>query len=109
MGYNKALKPFGAFLFIICILLQLPMSIFNYKQRNNIVLVAIILLGCFLIYALSGLFSAILGAIVLFTIFRPVFVKLVEGRGWNKTLVTLLIIFTSLILIVIPFLTLSIM
>lgn len=85
------------------------MSIFNYKQRNNIILVSIIVLGCFLVYALSGLFSSILGAIVLFTIFRPVYLHFVEKKHWNKTLVTLLIIFTSLIVIVIPFLTLSFM
>jgi predicted PurR-regulated permease PerM len=85
------------------------MSIFNYKQRNNIILVSIIVLGCFLLYALSGLFSSILGAIVLFTIFRPLYINLVEKRGWNKVLVTLLIIFSSLVVIVIPFLLLSIM
>ena len=85
------------------------MSIFNYKQRNNIILVSIIVLGCFLLYALSGLFSAILGAIVLFTIFRPLYIFLVEQKGWNKTLVALLIIFSSLIVIVIPFLALSFM
>ena len=85
------------------------MPILNYKQRNNIILVSIIVLGCFLLYALSGLFSSILGAVVLFTIFRPIYIKLVEDRNWNKTLVTLLIIFISLIVIVIPFLLLSIM
>jgi predicted PurR-regulated permease PerM len=85
------------------------MSIFNYKQRNNIVLVSLVILGCFLIFALSGLFSSILGAIVLFTIFRPVFINLVEVRGWNKSLVALLIILVSLIVIVIPFIALSIM
>ena len=85
------------------------MSIFNYKQRNNIILVSIIILGCFLVYALSGLFSSILGAIVLYTMFRPVYLYLAEKRGWNRSLVAILIIFTSLILIVIPFLTLSIM
>src|ERR1700712_4733940 len=85
------------------------MSIFNYKQRNNIILVAIIVLGCFLVYALSGLFSSILGAIVLFTIFRPLFLYLTVKRRWNKTLVALLIILGSLIVIVIPFLSLSIM
>jgi predicted PurR-regulated permease PerM len=85
------------------------MSIFNYKQRNNIILVSIIVLGCFLLYALSSLFSSILGAVVLYTIFRPLFVTLVEKRNWNKTLVALLIIFSSLIVIVIPFLSLSIM
>ncbi|MDB5153601.1 MAG: family transporter [Mucilaginibacter sp.] len=85
------------------------MSIFNYKQRNNIILVSIIILGCFLVYALSGLFSSILGAIVLFTIFRPLFLYLVEKKHWNKTLVAVFIILGSLIVIVIPFLSLSIM
>src|ERR1700743_1636044 len=85
------------------------MSIFNYKQRNNVILVAIIVLGVFLIYALSGLFSSILGAIVLFTIFRPVFLYFAVKKKWNKSLVALLIIFSSLIIIVIPFLSLSFM
>ncbi|MDB4918682.1 AI-2E family transporter [Mucilaginibacter sp.] len=85
------------------------MSIFNYKQRNNIILTGIIVLGCFLVYALSGLFSSILGAIVLFTIFRPVYIHMVEVKGWNKTLVTVMIILTSLIVIIIPMMSLSIM
>src|ERR1700712_2184196 len=85
------------------------MSIFNYKQRNNIVLVAIIILGCFLVYALSALFSAILGAIVLFTIFRPLYLFMVEKKHWNKSLIAALIILSSLVVIVIPFLSLSLM
>ncbi len=85
------------------------MSVFNYKQRNNIILTGIIILGCFLVYALSGLFSSILGAIVLFTIFRPVYLNLVEKRRWNKTLVAVMIILTSLFVIVIPLMSLSIM
>jgi predicted PurR-regulated permease PerM len=85
------------------------MSIFDYKQRNTIVLISIILLGCFLVYALSGLFSSILGAVVLYTIFRPFYLYLVEKKGWNAPLVALIIIFSSLIVIVIPFLLLSFM
>jgi predicted PurR-regulated permease PerM len=85
------------------------MSIFNYKQRNNIILAGIILLGCFLLFALSGLFTSILGAIVLFTISRPVYLLLVEKKSWNKSLVALLIIFTSLIVIIFPLMSLSIM
>ena len=85
------------------------MSIFNYKQRNNIVLAGIIILGCFLLYALTGLFSSILGAIVLFTIFRPAYLHFVEKRKWNKVLVAVGIILTSLIAIVIPMMSLSIM
>ncbi|TSD64553.1 AI-2E family transporter [Inquilinus sp. KBS0705] len=85
------------------------MSIFSYKQRNNIILVSIIVLGCFLLYALSELFSSILGAIVLFTIFRPFYLYMVEQRKFNPSAAALLIIFISLIVIVIPFLSLSIM
>jgi predicted PurR-regulated permease PerM len=85
------------------------MSIFNYKQRNNIVLGGIVILGCFLVFALSGLFSSILGAIVLFTIFRPVYLYFVEKKGWRKSLVALLIMLTSLILIIIPMMSLSIL
>jgi predicted PurR-regulated permease PerM len=85
------------------------MSIFNYKQRNNIILVSIVVLGCFLLYALSELFSSILGAIVLFTIFRPFYLYMVEQRRFNQALAAIIIIFISLIVIVIPFLSLSIM
>ncbi len=85
------------------------MSVFTYKQRNNIVLGSIVILGCFLVYALSGLFSSILGAVVLFTMFRPVYLELVEKRHWNKSAVALIVILTSLIVIVIPFLSLSIL
>ena len=85
------------------------MSIFNYKQRNNVILAGIVVLGCFLLYALSGLFSSILGAIVLFTIFRPAYLYFVEKRRWNKVLVAVGIILTSLIAIVIPMMSLSIM
>jgi len=85
------------------------MSIFDYKQRNNIILVSIIILGCFLLYALSGLFSSILGAIVFFTLFRPFYIFLVEKKGWNKNGVALMIIFISFMVIVLPFLTLSFM
>ncbi|MCC8424825.1 AI-2E family transporter [Mucilaginibacter sp. UR6-11] len=85
------------------------MSIFNYKQRNTIILVSIIVLGCFILYALSSLFSSILGAIVLFTIFRPFFLYMVEKKGWNRPVAALIIIFISLIVIVLPFIALSFM
>ena len=68
------------------------MSIFNYKQRNNIILVSIVVLGCFILYALSGLFSSILGAVVLFTLFRPMFIFLAEKKGWNKPIVVVTLI-----------------
>jgi predicted PurR-regulated permease PerM len=85
------------------------MSVFNYKQRNNIILIALIILGCFLLYAVSGLIDSILGAIVLFTIFRPMYIDLVDKRNWNKTMSALIIMIISLIVIIIPMLFLCIM
>ncbi|CAN5168330.1 AI-2E family transporter [soil metagenome] len=85
------------------------MSTFNYKQRNNIILVTIVVLACFLLYALSGLFSSIFGAIVLFTIFRPLYTHLVEEKHWNQSLLALIIIFSSLIVIVLPLISLCFM
>ncbi len=85
------------------------MSIFNYRQRNNIILIGIILLGCLLLFALSSLFSAILGAIVLFTIFRPGYIFLTEKKRWNRSLVAIMFILLSLVVIVIPFLFLCVM
>jgi len=83
------------------------MSIFTSKQRNNITLIAIIVLGCLLLYALSDLFSSILGAIVIYTILRPVNLFLTEKKGWNKAMVAILLILMSIIVVVIPFITLS--
>jgi predicted PurR-regulated permease PerM len=85
------------------------MSIFNYKQRNNIILVGIVILGCFLVYALRGLTNSILGAIVLYTIFRPLYLNLTEKRHWGSGWAAMLIVFSSLIVIVIPLLSVSIM
>lgn len=85
------------------------MSIFNIKQRNNIILASIVVLGCFLLYALSDLFSSILGAIVLFTIFRPFYLWMADKRRFNPSLAAVIIIVISLTVIVIPFLFISIM
>jgi predicted PurR-regulated permease PerM len=85
------------------------MSIFNYRQRNNIILIAIVVLACLLLYSLSSLFSAILGAIVLFTIFRPGYLYLTEKRNWGRAVTALMFILVSLVVIVIPFLSLSFM
>jgi predicted PurR-regulated permease PerM len=83
------------------------MSIFNYKQRNNINLVIIIALGCIIGYSLLGIFSSLLGTLVLYTILRPAYISLVEEKGWNKTFTALLLLFLSLIVLVLPFYALS--
>jgi predicted PurR-regulated permease PerM len=85
------------------------MSIFTYKQRNNINLVIIIALGCLIAYSLQGIFSAILSTLVLYTIVRPGYIFLVENRNFNRRLAALLVLSISIMLIILPFYGLSIM
>lgn len=85
------------------------MSLFSYKQRNNINLVIIIALGCLIAYSLQGIFGSILSTLVLYTILRPSFLYLVEVKNWNRRAAAIFLLFTSVILIVLPFYGLSTM
>ncbi len=83
------------------------MSLFTYKQRNNINLVIIVALGGLIAYSLLGIFSSILGTLVLYTILRPVYLYMVDGHNLNKRFAAILLLFTSIVLIVLPFYGLS--
>ncbi|MBG6234827.1 putative PurR-regulated permease PerM [Pedobacter sp. CAN_A7] len=83
------------------------MSIFSYKQRNNITLVIIVALGCLIAFSLQGIFGSILSTLVLYTILRPGYLYLVEVKRWNARLTAVLLLLTSIVVIVLPFYGLS--
>jgi predicted PurR-regulated permease PerM len=83
------------------------MSVFSYKQRNNIVLAVIIILAIVIFYSLLDLFTAFLGAIILYTIFKPLFIFIKKKVGAAFSAVTMILV--SFIIIIIPFFTLSFM
>src|SRR5215217_2898132 len=83
------------------------MSVFSYKQRNQINLLIIIALGCIIAYSLQGIFGSILSTLVLYTILRPAFIYLVEVKYLNRSFSAILLLFISVILIVLPFYALS--
>lgn len=83
------------------------MSIFSYKQRNNITLLIIIALGCLILYSVQGIFGSILSTLVLYTILRPGFIYLTEVRRFNKSVAAVLLIFISVIVLILPFYALS--
>jgi len=85
------------------------MSIYSYKQRNTVVLAILIILGCFVLYSLRTIAGTILSTIVLYTILTPVFTYSVEKWGMKKWVAATLVIIISLVVIVLPFLTLSLM
>jgi predicted PurR-regulated permease PerM len=85
------------------------MAAFNYKQRNNIVLIILIVLGCAILYSLRTIAGSLLSTVVMYTILRPVYLHLVEQWRWRKMAAAGAIIVSSFIVIVLPFLTLSLM
>lgn len=83
------------------------MSIYNTKQQRIIILILILLLGTFLAYSLKDIISAGLGAIVFYTLLRSYYIKLIDVKKWKKPLAALFIIFSSFIILILPFFTLS--
>lgn len=83
------------------------MSMFTYKQRNNINLVIIIALGCLIAYSLQGIFGSILSTLVLYTIMRPAFIYLVEDKKLNRNLSAMILLFISVLVFILPFYALS--
>jgi predicted PurR-regulated permease PerM len=85
------------------------MSLFTYKQRNNINLVIILALGGVIAYSLLGIFSSILGTLVLYTIMRPAYLYMVNDRNINKRVAAIFLLFISTVLVILPFYGLSTM
>lgn len=85
------------------------MSIYSKSQRDTIVLSLLLVLGAFILYSLRVLTGALLSTVVLYTIFRPLNIFLTQNWKINKSLSAVLIMLLSLGIIVMPFLTLSMM
>ncbi|RZK20483.1 MAG: AI-2E family transporter [Flavobacterium sp.] len=83
------------------------MSIFSYKQRNNINLVIIIALGCLILYSLQGILGALLSTLILYTLIRPAYLYFAINKGWKKNITAVVLLFLSFIIIVLPFYMLS--
>lgn len=83
------------------------MSLFTYKQRNNINLIIIIILGCLIVYSLLGIFGSILGTLVLYTILRPAYQYFADVKKINRRLAAVLLLLISLLVLVLPFYALS--
>jgi predicted PurR-regulated permease PerM len=83
--------------------MDMEKSIYDIEERKRIILFLSIALGGFLFYAMRGMFSAFLGAIVLYTIFRPLFDWFTEKAGFKTWITSLIILLLSFVIIVFPF------
>lgn len=79
-------------------------SVFNKKERNIITLIILIILSAILIYAVRGIVGALLGTFVMYTLFRPMNIWLVDHLRWKRPLAAVTIIIVSFVIIVLPFL-----
>ncbi len=76
---------------------------YSLQQRNIIILCMLILIGATIFFGLSAIAQGLLGAIVIYIIFRPLNIYLRETKNYNATLTTVLIMLLSFICLVIPF------
>lgn len=84
-------------------------TIYTPKQQRVLLITSLIIIAGFIIAGLRGYASAFLGAGILYVIFKPWFTSLVHKHNWNRTLVTTLLIIFAFVVIIMPFLTLSLM
>lgn len=83
--------------------------IYTPRQQRTLLIVSLLLIGGFILYGLWGYMTAFLGAAILYVIFRPLLRYLVLKRGWNRKLVTVLLMIISLVVIILPFASLSLL
>ncbi|MGZ3884384.1 MAG: AI-2E family transporter [Bacteroidia bacterium] len=83
------------------------MPFYNIAQRRNIILILMILLGVFLMFSMVHIFGAILGAVVLYTLFKPAYLYFHEKWRLPPSLSAAFIILLSFIIIIVPLFFLS--
>jgi predicted PurR-regulated permease PerM len=82
------------------------MPLYNNTQQKNLVLGLTLLLGIFLFYSMLGIFTALLGTIVMYTLFRPFYIYLIGKKKMGRAISAVIIITVSFLIIVLPILAL---
>jgi predicted PurR-regulated permease PerM len=83
------------------------MSIYTARQRKHIVTACMLLLGVFLLYESRGILTALLSAVVLYTLFKRFYIYLNARLKFGRSLSAFLIIVISFLIIVLPMMALS--
>lgn len=76
---------------------------YSFLQRKYIILIIIGLLAVFLIYTMQSIVSSFLGAIILYTLLKPLYIFSTQKKKLNKTVGALIFVLLSLLVIIIPF------
>ncbi len=84
-------------------------SIYSTSQSKHIVLVLISLVGILLFFSALRIFTALLSAVILYTLFRPLFLFFVQKKQFNTSWSAIMVLAVSFLIIVLPLLGLSVM
>lgn len=84
-----------------------PPNIYTPRQRHVLLIVVLVALGLLILWGIASYLSAFLGAGIAYVALRPWYTALVHRRGWNRLLVTVLLLLFTVVVIVIPFYGLS--
>ena len=84
-------------------------NIYTPRQQRVLLVASLLVIAGFIVFGLRQYVTAFLGAAILFVVFRPWFHKLVGKYHWNRRLATVLLMLFSLIVIILPFLSLSLL
>lgn len=80
----------------------MPITISGLKQRNNVILAMTLMLGIIIALGLQGILAGILGAIIIYVLFRPLNIYFQEKKKWNKNLSTAIILIVAVVALIIP-------
>lgn len=80
----------------------MPLSLSSLKQRNNVVLLVTIFLGIIIALGLTRILGGLLGAIIIYVLFRPLNIYFQEKKHWNKSLGTGIILILSFFCLIVP-------
>ncbi|WP_266367078.1 AI-2E family transporter [Tellurirhabdus rosea] len=84
-------------------------NVYTPRQQRILLIASILVIAGFILFGLRQYMSAFLGAGILYVVFRPWFTNLVHKRKVNRRLVTILLMLFALIVIIMPFLALSLL
>jgi len=85
------------------------MSIYSYNQRRNLILIVILIMIVFLCYAMRNMLPALLGSIIIYVLFRPLYRHLSEKKLWPTWISALSVMLLSFIILILPVITVLIM
>ena len=84
-------------------------TIYTLTQQRRLHVLSLFAIGALILWGMRDYLSGFLGAGILYVVFQPMWRALVHARGWSRSVAASLIILFSVVVILLPFLTLSLM